>query len=369
LEPSQKDQSVDLVRIVAVLYGVVLGQALFNKPTVLLHPLASGNQLPVLALGVVFSAAIWEFLSYSLYLGRFPYDVRWVKGRHTNTASEEGRFSVDVVVALGFGILLLVALDFQGNGSANLTTFLIVLSVVYALIFLSDDLRTRRWDVPWVRGVWPFIVGLFPLVLLLAYICAGRWGAEGHRRVRTNLIFLAIAFVFVHIRGLVDRSASKRGFESHEASEERPRLGPGEFVYLAGPSGFTEAGRDYHREKVIRAVLNAGFNVLDPWTNQPPDELSPSDQNQWVAEQNIFMMNKCSRILAILDGSDVDSGTAAEIGYGYAIHKYIVGLRTDTRMTGDNPSAVVNLQIEWMIRPNGTITSTLPMAVQALKNA
>jgi nucleoside 2-deoxyribosyltransferase len=368
LEPAEKDQSADLVRIVAVLYGVVLGQALFNKPTLLLHPLASPNQLPVLAMGVVFSAAIWEFLGYSLYLGRFPYDVRWVKGRRTNTASEEARFSVDLVVALGFGVLLLVALDFQGNGSANLTTFLVALSVVYALVFLSDDLRTRRWDVPWVRGVWPFIARLFPLVLLVAYICAGRWGADGHARVNTNLIFLAIAFVLVHISGLIDRSAAQRGFESNGAPEQRPHVGLGEFVYLAGPSGFTEAGKDYHREKVIRAVHDAGFNVLDPWTNQPPDELSQPDQNKWVAEQNILMMNKCSRILAVLDGSDVDSGTAAEIGYGFAIHKYIVGLRTDTRMTGDNPSAVVNLQVEWMIKPHGTITFTLPAAVQALKN-
>ena len=34
-------------------------------------------------------------------------------------------------------------------------------------------------------------------------------------------------------------------------------------------------------------------------------------------------------LLAVLDGSDVDSGTAAEIGYGFATGKPIIGYRSD----------------------------------------
>ena len=40
-------------------------------------------------------------------------------------------------------------------------------------------------------------------------------------------------------------------------------------------------------------------------------------------------------IFAVLDGTDVDSGTASEIGYGAAKGKIIVGYRGDFRMTGD----------------------------------
>ena len=54
-----------------------------------------------------------------------------------------------------------------------------------------------------------------------------------------------------------------------------------------------------------------------------------------------------------LDGTDVDSGTAAEIGYAAALHKPVVGLRLDLRVTGDNEATIVNLQIEWFIRESG----------------
>ena len=57
--------------------------------------------------------------------------------------------------------------------------------------------------------------------------------------------------------------------------------------------------------------------------------------------------------MAILDGVDVDSGTASEIGYAFARNKYIEGLRTDWRLTGDNEGSVVNLQVQYFIEASG----------------
>ncbi|MDD3246425.1 MAG: nucleoside 2-deoxyribosyltransferase, partial [Methanosarcina sp.] len=51
-------------------------------------------------------------------------------------------------------------------------------------------------------------------------------------------------------------------------------------------------------------------------------------------------------VVAILDGVDVDSGTAWEIGYAYAKGKPVIGLRTDFRALSDG---VVNLMIEMAI--------------------
>jgi nucleoside 2-deoxyribosyltransferase len=54
-------------------------------------------------------------------------------------------------------------------------------------------------------------------------------------------------------------------------------------------------------------------------------------------------------LIALLDGSQVDDGTAWEIGYFYARksseHK-IIGIRTDFRRAGESESAVVNAMIE-----------------------
>jgi len=51
----------------------------------------------------------------------------------------------------------------------------------------------------------------------------------------------------------------------------------------------------------------------------------------------------------VLDGTDVDSGTAAEIGYAAALGTPVVGLRTDLRVTGDNAATTVNLQVEYFL--------------------
>lgn len=55
----------------------------------------------------------------------------------------------------------------------------------------------------------------------------------------------------------------------------------------------------------------------------------------------------------MLDGTDLDSGTAAEIGYGFAMHKPIIGYRSDPRLCTDNEGAVINLQVEYFIRASG----------------
>ena len=69
----------------------------------------------------------------------------------------------------------------------------------------------------------------------------------------------------------------------------------------------------------------------------------------------------------MLDGTDVDSGTASEIGFAFALGMPIVGFRTDLRATGDNEAAVVNLQVEYFIRASGgTIVTSLDAAVAAL---
>src|SRR4051794_21133183 len=61
------------------------------------------------------------------------------------------------------------------------------------------------------------------------------------------------------------------------------------------------------------------------------------------------MIRLAAAVLAVLDGADVDSGTAAEIGYAAALGIPVVGLRTDLRVTGDNAATIVNLQVEFFL--------------------
>jgi hypothetical protein len=45
-------------------------------------------------------------------------------------------------------------------------------------------------------------------------------------------------------------------------------------IYIAGPLGFSEAGRTFYYEKLIPAVRQLGHEVLDPWTLSDPDKIA-----------------------------------------------------------------------------------------------
>lgn len=151
-------------------------------------------------------------------------------------------------------------------------------------------------------------------------------------------------------------------------------------IYVASPLGFTVAGRRYNDQVVLPAVRAAGFEPLDPWEGQ--EEPGPRvfaandaereamrDRNHEIGGSNARMIKASAGLLAILDGYDVDSGTAAEIGYAAALGLPIVGLRSDTRISGDNEATLVNLQVEWFIRDSGgRLTTSLEDAIAALRS-
>jgi len=149
-------------------------------------------------------------------------------------------------------------------------------------------------------------------------------------------------------------------------------------VYMAGPLGFTEAGRLYHETVLVPAVRAAGLEPLDPWDIDPAlqavfalpvgsserRERLP-DANRAIGARNARLIVECAAMLAVLDGNDVDSGTAAEVGYAAAIHKPVIGLRCDHRVTGDNEATLVNLQVEWFVIESGGSLETDPRAAIA----
>ena len=136
-------------------------------------------------------------------------------------------------------------------------------------------------------------------------------------------------------------------------------------MYVAGPGGFDAAGRAWHR-RVCERLTAAGFDVLDPWLASESGFTAAFAQpagakrvdalraaNRAAGAQNAAMIRSADALLALLDGVDVDSGTAAEIGFAAALDTPVVGYRTDWRTTGDNEAAIVNLQLEWFIASSG----------------
>lgn len=153
-------------------------------------------------------------------------------------------------------------------------------------------------------------------------------------------------------------------------------------IYIASPLGFSESGRLFLYEKLIPLINDLDFFCIDPWKLTPESLIegvnkiqdSREKKSEWIklnriiAENNKRGIIKSDGILAILDGTDVDSGTASEIGYGAALNKKICGYRSDFRSSGDNEGAIVNLQVEYFIfSSGGRIVSDLAELKDELK--
>jgi glutathione S-transferase len=128
-------------------------------------------------------------------------------------------------------------------------------------------------------------------------------------------------------------------------------------IYVASPLGFTEPGRRYLTEVLHPALVRAGVEVLDPWASAI--ELDTSSLrtlavgNRAIGAKNATMIARADGLLAMLDGYDVDSGTASEIGYAAGLGLPVVGLRNDLRTSGENEAAKVNLQVQYFIEATG----------------
>lgn len=128
--------------------------------------------------------------------------------------------------------------------------------------------------------------------------------------------------------------------------------------YVASPFGFTEAGRDYYR-RVVLPTLGSVAELIDPWAIENTDRLadragSGTERERWldVGRRNQVAIAGADLLVAFLDGQELDSGTASEIGYAAGLEKPCFGVRTDLRQSGE-VGMRVNLQVESLILTSG----------------
>ncbi len=147
-------------------------------------------------------------------------------------------------------------------------------------------------------------------------------------------------------------------------------------IFVASPLGFAESTRPFIEQ--LRIQLNSiGLEMVDPWSasggldSSLDNALMISDSlervcelhrlSMLIAERNAELLKSCDGVLSILDGVDVDSGTASEIGYAFGLgNKVINGYRGDFRRSGENEGVMVNLQVQyWIERSGGKIINSL----------
>jgi nucleoside 2-deoxyribosyltransferase len=109
-------------------------------------------------------------------------------------------------------------------------------------------------------------------------------------------------------------------------------------IYLAGPL-FSQAERDWAAR--LKGLIEASFSQVQVlWPHEFPA------QAKSIFRVNLENLEECQLMIAILDGPQVDDGTAWEMGYHYARCRKILGIRTDFRRAGEHERSIVNAMIQ-----------------------
>ena len=149
-------------------------------------------------------------------------------------------------------------------------------------------------------------------------------------------------------------------------------------IYLASDYGFTEAGSHFLEAVLLPGLLRCGIRVLDPWRTKEDTARRLADMgddpaqmralNTELAAANAADIRSSDAVVACMDGYDVDSGVAAEVGYAFALGKVVYGLRADVRPGGENAAARVNLQVQYFVEASGgSIHGTVGELLAALR--
>lgn len=138
-------------------------------------------------------------------------------------------------------------------------------------------------------------------------------------------------------------------------------------LYLASPLGFSPENRSY-LAKVKAKLESLGFEIFDPWESKQfaPRIDDACRCNNFFERVALFRqiaseIGGCNEagirgadtVFAVLDGAEVDSGTAGEIGFASAAGIKCYGLRTDLRDCGDFVGIPINLQVLYFIERTG----------------
>jgi nucleoside 2-deoxyribosyltransferase len=101
-------------------------------------------------------------------------------------------------------------------------------------------------------------------------------------------------------------------------------------IYLASAL-FTVAEQEYN-EKLANILRYSKEYVV----YLPQESCKGLTDPKQISLTCIRDIEKCQIVVANMEGTDVDSGTAWECGYAAGINKPVIGVRTDFRQRGDD---------------------------------
>ncbi|GLC88963.1 nucleoside 2-deoxyribosyltransferase [Lysinibacillus piscis] len=153
-------------------------------------------------------------------------------------------------------------------------------------------------------------------------------------------------------------------------------------AYLA--NGLFSLGDRIVNEQLAAAIRAAipHIDLYVPQENDAINDKSAYADSLAIAEADLAKLQQSDVLIAVLDGVEIDSGVAAEIGAFAMLGRPIVGVLTDVRQQGRDNQAKIealiqdglenqfvyrNLFVVGLIKRNGIITSSIEEAVTAIQ--
>lgn len=154
-------------------------------------------------------------------------------------------------------------------------------------------------------------------------------------------------------------------------------------AYLA--NGLFSLGDRYVNEQLAKAIRQAipGITLYVPQENDAINDKTAYADSISIAEADLSMLQQSDVLIAVIDGVEIDSGVAAEIGAFSMLNRPIVGLFTDVRQQGrdnekkihaliadgvENQFVYRNLFVVGLIKRHGVIATSIEEAVKAVQS-
>lgn len=153
-------------------------------------------------------------------------------------------------------------------------------------------------------------------------------------------------------------------------------------AYLA--NGLFSLGDRLVNEQLAVAIREAvpGIELYVPQENDAINDKTAYADSLAIAQADLEMLQNSDVLVAVLDGVEIDSGVAAEIGAFAMLNRPIVGVFTDVRQQGrdnmmkiealvrdgiENQFVYRNLFVIGLIKRTGVITTSIAEAVKAVE--
>lgn len=138
-------------------------------------------------------------------------------------------------------------------------------------------------------------------------------------------------------------------------------------IYLASPEGFATGHKPYLEAVKKHLRERCGVRVWDPWEQSYDPHFAEIAKEKnvdgrvqknnvlamLIGETNMDGIKTTDGVLGICEGSQVDDGTASEMGFAAGLGKKVFALRTDFRDVGDLMGVPINLQVLYWVMHSG----------------